>query len=224
MKRYLCLISCLFLLWGCAPKSVPAWKTASFHHLERYKNCFLSGREQLAAIYFQRAIDEIKSSGNLSLLMTAYLTRSALHVAVLEAPISRDYLEAAKAAPNDDHRDYYLLLEGKFAEVQKSRLPSSYQNVAAALEEGREEKISEAVREIQDDLSRLIAIGLVIRYCGENEAILSRALDVASVNGWRKPLFIYLDRLKSFYEKKNEKDKAENIRLKIELLKPSGNG
>jgi len=198
---------------------LPEWRTASFNHLEQYKKYFLSGREELAAIHFQKAIDEIKSSGNLSLLATAYLTRSALRTAVLEAPQIKEYLEVVEAGPDDDHKDYYLLLEGKFAQIQKTNLPTAYQDLAAVLEGGNEERISGAIFEIQDDLSRLIAIGLVVRYRMENEAILTGAVDLASANGWRKPLLIYMARLESSYQKRNEKDEAEKIRLKMELLK-----
>jgi len=53
----------------------------------------------------------------------------------------------------------------------------------------------------------------------ENEAILTGAVDLASANGWRKPLLIYMARLESSYQKRNEKDEAEKIRLKMELLK-----
>jgi len=219
MKRYLVLIGCLLLLCGCASKSLPEWRTASFNHLEQYKKYFLSGREELAAIHFQKAIDEIKSSGNLSLLATAYLTRSALRTAVLEAPQIKEYLEVVEAGPDDDHKDYYLLLEGKFAQIQKTNLPTAYQDLAAVLEGGNEERISGAIFEIQDDLSRLIAIGLVVRYRMENEAILTGAVDLASANGWRKPLLIYMARLEYSYQKRNEKDEAEKIRLKMELLK-----
>jgi len=224
MKRYLAagLISFLLLLYGCASKSVPEWKTASFNHLEQYKKYFLAGREQLAAIHFQKAVDEIKKSGNLSLLMTAYLTRSALQVAVLEAPRNTEYLEIAKIDPADDQdnqKDYVLLLAGKFDQLQKNNLPAAYQDLAAVLEGGNEERIPWTIREIQDDLSRLIAIGLVVRYRMEDEAILSSAVDLSSANGWRKPLLIYLDRLESFYRKIDQDDKAERIRLKSELLK-----
>lgn len=219
MKRYFGLISCLFLLWGCGLKSIPEWRTASFNHLEQYKKYFLTGREQLAAIHFQKAVNELKGSGNLSLLMTVYLTRSALHVAILEAPQGEEYLEIAKVWPSDDHQDYYFLLEGRFAEIQKSSLPTSYQDLVTTIEEGNAKRITETIRNIQDDLSRLIAIGVVVRYGVVNEAILTQAVDLASVNGWRKPLLIYLNRLKSFYETTGKRDQAEIIRLKIELLK-----
>lgn len=220
MKRHLGLISCCLLLFlGCTAKSVPDWKSASFNHLEQYKKYFLSGRDQLATIQFQKAVDEIKNSGNLSLLATAYLTRSALRVAVLEPPQNREYLEILKADPTDDQKDYYLLLEGKFAEIQKNNLPASYQDLAEALEGGNEERITIAVLDIPDDLSRLIAVGLVARYRVENEAVLTSAVDLASRNGWRKPLLIYLARLESYHQRINETDKAEKIRRKIELLK-----
>jgi hypothetical protein len=219
MKRYLGLLSCcLLLLLGCAAKAVPEWRTDSFNSLEQYKTCFLSGKDQLATIHFQRAIDEIKSSGDLSLLMTAYLTRSALQIAVLETPDQRDYLETAKAAPEDEQINYYLLLEGKFAELKKSKLPASYWDLAAALEKGEKEAISGAVGAIHDDLSRLVATGLAVRYRMEDEALLTGAVDLASTHGWRKPLLIYLDRLKTYYRKNQNWDQEEKIRLKMEIL------
>ena len=220
MKRHLVLIGFfLLIICGCSAKTAPEWKAASFYHLEEYKKLFLDGKDQLAAIHFQRAIDELKSSGNLSLLMTVYLTRSALQVSVLDVPDNREYLETAKAAPDEDSHQYYLLLEGKFAQLKINRLPAPYQGLAAALEKRDEGDVLEEINGIKDDLSRLIAIGLAVRHQVENEAILTNAVDLASANGWRKPLLVYLDRLKSFYLKSNEPDKAEQIRLKIELLK-----
>jgi len=219
MKRTLVLIHCFFLLLcSCSAHSVPAWKTASFNHLEQYKASFLSGKDRPAAFHFQKAIEEIKSSGDLSLLMTAYLTRSALQIAVLEVPDQRDYLATAKAAPADPQKDYYLLLEGKFAQLQRGNLPPAYQDLAAALEKGQEERITEEVSAIDEDLSRLIATGLAVRFQGENEALLTGAVEASSVHGWRKPLLRYLDRLESFYRKNQAPDKAEHIRLKLELL------
>jgi len=53
MKRYLVLIGLSAAVIRVASKSVPEWKTASFNHMEQYKNYFLSGREQLASIHFQ---------------------------------------------------------------------------------------------------------------------------------------------------------------------------
>jgi len=220
MKRYLGLISfCLLLFCGCAAQSVPDWRTASFNALEQYKNEFLSGKDPMAAVHFQRTIDELKSSGDLSLLMTAYLTRSALQIAVLETPDYRGYIDAAKADPADGQKNYYLFLEGKFAQLQKSELPTPYQDLATALEKGEQEDISDAVGEIQDDLSRLIATGVAIRYRMEDEALLNGAVELASTHGWRKALLIYLDRLKSYYRKNQNADQEEKIRLKMECLK-----
>jgi len=219
MKRYLGLLSCcLLLLLGCSAKAVPEWRTTSFNSLEQYKTCFLSGKDSLATLHFQRAIDEIKSSGDLSLLMTAYLSRSALQIAVLETPAQRDYLETAKAAPEEELKNYYLLLEGKFDQIEIIMLPPSYQDLAAALEKGEKADVSGAVGAIHDDLSRLIATGLAVRYRMEDEALLTGAVDLASAHGWRKPLLIYLDRLKTYYRKNQNRDQEEKIRLKMEIL------
>lgn len=219
MKRTVGLIHCLLLLLcGCGAHAVPEWKAASFNHLEQYRASFLSGKDRQAAFHFQKAVEEIKSSGDLSLLMTAYLTRSALQIAVLEVPDQRDYLAAAKAAPADSQKDYYLLLEGKFVELQRGNLPPAYRDLAAALEREQEERITAEVSAIEEDLSRLIATGLVVRFRGENEALLTGAVEVSSVHGWRKPLLRYLGRLESFYRNNQASDKADKIRLKLELL------
>ncbi|SEM61834.1 hypothetical protein SAMN04489760_12720 [Syntrophus gentianae] len=223
MKRYLGLICCcLLLLCGCAAQSIPEWRTDSFNSLEKYKDEFLAGKEHLAEVHFQKAVDEIKSSGDLTLLMTAHLTRSALQIAVLETPDFRNYLEIAKADPADadEQKNYYLLLEGKFDSLQKDKLPKPYQDLAEVLEKGDQKEISQVVGEIQDDLSRLIATGLAVRNGREDEALLTGAVDLASSHGWRKPLLIYLNRLKSYYRENQNWEKEEKIRLKMELLTP----
>ncbi|OPY89997.1 MAG: hypothetical protein A4E72_00886 [Syntrophus sp. PtaU1.Bin208] len=223
MKKDLILICCcLLLLCGCAAQKVPEWRTDSFHSLEKYKNDFLTGKDHLAEVHFQKAVEEIKSSGDLALLMTACLTRSALQIAVLETPDFRNYLEIAKADPADadEQKNYYLLLAGKFDSLAKEQLPIPYQDLAGVLEKGDRKEISRVIGNIQDDLSRLIATGLAVRNGREDEALLTGAVDLASLHGWRKPLLIYLNRLKSYYRENQNQEKEEKIRLKLELLTP----
>ena len=84
MRKIICLMLFTFLLVGCgSSKPVPEWTDASVNQLENYKKSYLSGKERIAEAYFDKAVDEIKSSGDLDILARAYLTKYAVQVAVL---------------------------------------------------------------------------------------------------------------------------------------------
>lgn len=71
MKRtVLPLLLLLLLLVGaaCTSRPAPEWLSAGHRHLEIYKEDVLSGRnEDLAEIHFQRALAEIRRSGDAAL-------------------------------------------------------------------------------------------------------------------------------------------------------------
>jgi len=47
---------------------------------------------------------------------------------------------------------------------------------------------------------------------------LQRAVTVASAQGWKKALLAYLQRLKFYYESKQQNDKALEIEQRVKLI------
>jgi len=220
MKKIIYLMIVSFLLFGCgSSKPIPDWTNASFDQLDNYKTCYLSGRERIAEAYFNKAVDEIKKGGDLEILARAYLTKYAVQVAVLEAFDDGEYLRIDAVAPVLQNRAFYIFLKGSFDKVDEKLLPQQYGGFLIAFQNGNAEDIANEISKMDNPLSKLIAIGLLVQKNKYDERNLKIAIDAASYNGWRKALLVYLEKLQSFYETKNEPEKAANVGQKIRLLK-----
>lgn len=219
MKKIVYLLTFSILLLGCGSKQVPDWTKASFNQLENYKKNYLSGKEQSAELYFNKAIDEIKKSGDLEILARAYLTQYAVHVAVIEAFDDGEYLRIDALQPVLQNRNFYNFLKGSFDTVDERLLPQQYDGFLRAFRKGKIEDIAHEISRIEDPLSKLIAVGLLVKKNTYDEGVLKIAIDTASHNGWKRALLVYLDKLQSFYEMKKETQKAANIEQKIQLIK-----
>ena len=220
MKKIVCLIIFSMLLIGCgSSKPVPDWTNASFNQLNNYKKSYLSGRESIAEVYFSRAVDEVKRSGDMEILARIYLTKYAVQVAVLEAFDDGEYLKIDAVASVSQNRNFYNFLKGSFDKVDEGLLPSKYGGFLRAFRKGNVEDIANEISSMGDSLSKLITIGLLIQKNKYDEGVLQIAIDAASYNGWKKALLVYLGRLQAFYEKKKEPEKAANIEQRINILK-----
>ncbi|HVO65906.1 MAG TPA: hypothetical protein VMT12_05410 [Syntrophales bacterium] len=220
MKKIACLMIFSILLIGCSSsKPVPEWTNASFNQLDNYKKSYLSGRDSIAEVYFNRAVDEVKSSGNLEILARVYLTKCAVQIAVLEPFDDREYLRIDAASHVLQNTNFYYFLKGSFDKVDEKLLPQQYIGFLRAFRKGKAEDIANEISSIDDPLSRLITIGLLVQKNGDDERVLQIAIDAASYNGWKKALLVYLGRLQFFYEKTKKLEKAANIKQQIDILK-----
>jgi alkylhydroperoxidase/carboxymuconolactone decarboxylase family protein YurZ len=220
MRRIICLIVFSFLLVGCGTsKPVPEWKDASFNKLDSYKKSYLSGKERIAKAYFNKAVDEIKSSGDLEILARAYLTKYACQVAVLEEFDDREYLKIDAVEPVLQNKNFYSFLEGAFDNVDENQLPEQYVGFLRAFKNGKKDEIAHEISKMDNSLSKLIAIGLLAKKNTADEIELNLAIDIASQNGWKKALLAYLSKLQSFYVMNNKPEKAAHIAERIQLIK-----
>jgi hypothetical protein len=220
MRKILWLLLVLLLLAGCASRPAPEWIGASYNHLERYKEHYLRGNESLADKSFQKAFEEIKSSGDIDAMAKACLIKIAVRTAALEAFDDREYLRPAAVLPTLPYVHYYSFLKGSFEKVDVNELPGQYRHFLKALLTGNRIDIEREASLIEDPLSRLIAAGLIVRDRQESEALLNGAIETASRQGWKKPLLAYLTKLEIFYDSKKELKKAADVRKRLELIGP----
>ena len=209
-----------FLLVGCgSSKPVPDWTDASFNQLDNYKKSYLSGKERIAEAYFNKAVDEIKSSGDLEILARAYLTKYAVHVAVLEAFDDREYMRIDAVEPILQNKNFYSFLKGAFDNVDEKLLPQQYAGFLRAFQSGKKDDVAHEISKMDNPLSKLIALGLLVQKNKNDETDLKLAIDIASHNGWKKALLAYLFKLQSFYKTNNKPDKADHVEERIQLIK-----
>jgi hypothetical protein len=187
--------------------------------LENYKKNYLSGKDRIAELQFNKAVDEIKKSGNLEILGRAYLTKYAVHIAVLETFDEREYLTIEALEPALQNRMFYNFLKGSFDKVDESLLPGQYKGVLKVFRKGKYEDAAHEISKMEDSLSKLIVAGLLIQKNTYDEGVLKIAIDTAAQNGWKKALLAYLEKLVLLYETKKEAEKASNITQRIQLLK-----
>jgi hypothetical protein len=220
MKKFFILLIFITSLFGCGgSKQIPDWINASFNNLENYKKNYLIGKDRIAELQFNKAIDEIKKSGNLEILGRAYLTKYAVHIAVLEVFDDTEYLKIDALQPALQNRTFYNFLKGSFDKIDESLLPRQYDNVLKIFRKGQPEDAAKEISKMEDPLSRLIVAGLFVQKYNYDEGILKVAIDTASQNGWKKALLVYLEKLLLLYETKKEPEKAANIAQRIQLIK-----
>jgi len=208
-------------LWACgASEPVPDWTIAAFHRLEDFKKAYLEGNEKIGELQFQKAVGEIKKSGDLDILAKAYLTRMAVRTACLEPPGGEGYRKIAEVETSETHRVFHDFLAGKMGERDILLLPERYREAASCIARGDAKGTVSALRRISDPLSRLIAAGVAVKTGSADEETLQLAVATASREGWKKALLAYLERLRDLYEKSGHPDKAEAIARRMALLSP----
>lgn len=220
MRKIICLMMLSILLVGCgSSKPVPDWTDASFNQLDNYKKSYLSGKERIAEAYFNKAVDEIKNGGDLDILARAYLTKYACQVAVLEAFDDSEYLRIDAVEPVLQNKIFYGFLNGAFDSVDEKLLPQQYEGFLRAFKSGKKEDVAREISKMDNPLSKLIAVGLLVKKNKDEEIDLKFAIDIASQNGWKKALLAYLGKLQSFYMTNNDPDKAAHVEARIQLIK-----
>ncbi len=223
--NFFCPLTLLFIylsLWtGCCgtPKPIPDWLNTSYYKLESYKKSYLMGNEKIAALQFKGLLSEVKKTGDLQVLGTVYLTRLALQTAVLEEMTDKAYRQLDEVSPDPQNRSFYAFLKGETARVDESLLPRQYRGVLRNLRPGSDADPWREIAEMEEPLSQLIAIGVVMRFRPDDEALMMKALDTASRQGWKKAVLVYLKRLQAYYEGKKELSKAQAIGQRLDLIR-----
>lgn len=218
LSRCMIIIVVFMSLGGCVSRAVPGWQTASFNHMETFKQYYLAGDEKNADIYFLKAITEIKKSGRMDILARSYLTKYAVQTASLEEISGTEFLEVNNVHPDRINMNFYIFLTGNFDAVNKETLPSRYQHFILTLQDGTINDLNHDIAHIKDPLSRLIAAGLTIKHRRYNEATLQIALETASVEGWKRAVMAYLKKIQSLYEKNGHTEKVERIQQQLNIL------
>lgn len=219
MKKLPFLIVVLLICACGGAGQIPVWKEKGYSQLDEYKNSFLTGSEESTEPHFLKATREIAAGNDLGLLTVAYLTKYALHTASLEPFDASEFAKLYRLEPHPADMAYCHFLKGNFSAVDPKELPARYAGVLKAASRRDAATAGREIAAIDDPLSRLIACGVWTRYLFADEAILQIGIDTASANGWRRPLWAYLERLQSYYLENGDSAKANRVSERLKLLK-----
>ncbi len=206
-------LSTLIVLAACSSKPAPLWQATAHTQLTNYIESYLSGDDRFAAAHFEKALDEIRKTGDPVLMGRALLTRCALETASLAG----DECAVDPAFRTDpENAAYYAFVSGH--PHSSPALPKRYRAVAAAIEKRDAAATHDAIADMEDAVSRLVAVGVAVRHGIEDTAIFEAGAATASANGWERPLAAYLSRLRTLYETAKDPVGTASVEARIKTL------
>lgn len=200
---------------ACSHTTVPEWEERAHDGFEQYLHSYFAG-DRSADRDFGKAMDALASTGKLELRARGELIRCALATAALDFARCESW-EALRsdAAPRD--RAYGALLSGALDSVDAQALPPQYMALAEARDaSGRKE----ALKRIEDPVSRLIGAGALFRSGELSPEGIALAVDTASEHGWRRPLLAWLAAQAKIAETAGDAAALDRIRRRIDLVAP----
>lgn len=167
----------------------PDWKLSARDALNAFERHYLAGDTRLAEQEFARAKAEIARTGRGDLLARAELVRCAARVASLEFDDCPGF-DALRADAGAEEVAYAEYLAGRG------------ERVAA-----------------EEPLSRLVAAGAQFRSGKITPAGIGAAVEIASAEGWRRPLLAWLGVQAKRAESHGDREALLRIERRINLIK-----
>jgi len=177
------------LLSGCAGGAPqPDWQLNAKTALDSFQQRYLRGDTRAAEAEFERAKAELGSTGNPALVARAELVRCAARAASLEFDNCPGF-EKLRADAGAEELAYAEYLAGR------------------------------GQRAASDDvLSRLVFLGVQFNSGKANPENISTAIDIASAQGWRRPLLAWLGVQEKRAEAAGDREALERVRRRIALV------
>jgi len=181
-------LALILLATGCGGTQPLDWQANAASALQSFQRHYFSGETATAEADFNSARSELARTGRPDLIARAELVRCAVRTASLDF---------------DDCPGFEALRYGASAEE------AAYADYLAG--RGR--------RSVGDDpLSRLVAAGVSLKNGSINPAGISAAVDVASAQGWRRPLLAWLGVQEKRAADAGDSETAARIRRRIDLI------
>lgn len=186
---FLAALASAALVAGCAGGPTPPdWQLDARAALQGFEKHYLEGNTKVAEAEFARAKDEIRRTGRGDLLARAELIRCAARTASLEIDNCPGF-EALRREAGAEELAYADYLAGM------GKHPVT-----------------------EDALSRLVAAGVAFRTTTVTPAQIAAAIDLASAQGWRRPLLAWLEVEARRAEASGDREAAERLRRRIAIV------
>ena len=188
LLRALVLLPFVFF-WGCSSAPVPPdWQLNSVSALNAFQAHYLKGDTRAADIEFERAKAELASTGNPMLMARAELVRCAARAASLEFDNCPGFEKLRRDAGAE---------ELAYADYLAGRMDRSATD---------------------DPLSKLILSGVRLNSNKIAPPEISAAVDIASAQGWRRPLLAWLGVQEKRAEAAGNREALEFVRRRLALV------
>lgn len=175
-------------LAGCSSAPPPPeWQTNAVGSLQVFQNRYLTGDTKGAEDAFAFARSELSATGRADLVARAELIRCAAQVASLVFDPCVGF-EALRADAGADERSYADYLEGRISRAATA-----------------------------EPLSQLVGYGVQMRTARITPQGIAAAADIASGQGWRRPLLAWLGVQLKRAEAAGDGETAARLRRRIEL-------
>ena len=207
-------VSALLLAACAGGPQPPDWQLEAKGSMDRSVAAYMEGNSRVEMAELGRARTQLTRSGRADLLATAELLHCATRVAslVLDEPCTG--FEKLREDATDAQRAYADYLKGQVQPQGIALLPEA-QRRAAAGDAG-------AVTAIADPLSKLVAAGVMLQAGKASPAVITQAIDAASVQGWRRPLLAWLTLQAQRAQLAGDAAAADAVRRRITLIESGG--
>jgi len=187
--RYQAAVALVALAAACSNNPpVLDWQQNAFDSLQVFQRLYLSGDTAGAETEFKRARAELTATGRADLVARAELVRCAAQVASLVFEPCKGF-EALRQDAGAEERAYADYLEGRAARIASG-----------------------------EPLSRLVAYGVQLRSTTIDPQGIAAAVDIASGQGWRRPLLAWLGVQLKRAEQAGDSETATRLKRRIELV------
>lgn len=182
-------LALIALAAGCASgPSAPEWQASSAQAMQGFQRLYFAGSTRAAELEFARARRELASTGRADLVARAELVRCAVRAASLEYDPCPGF-EALREEAGREERAYADYLAGKGSH-----------------------------RPADEPLSRLVAHAVRLRTGEISPQGIAAAVDIASAQGWRRPLLAWLGVQLARAEASGDSETAARVRRRMELV------
>lgn len=214
MPRALGLVAaaaCALAVTACGNRPPqPDWQLDAFGSMRRAAQAWLVGDGRIEAIEFARARANVQRTGRIDLLARLELARCAWRVASLRFDDCGAFVEIEQDAAAPE-RAYAAYLSGaSLPAAEVALLPQAQRAVAGG--------DVAALDRIEDPLSRMVAAGVLMRRGAATPATIATAIEVASAQGWRRPLVAWLEVQASRAAAAGGAEEAAKLRRRIDIV------
>jgi hypothetical protein len=182
-------LALILLLAACAGgPQAPDWQMNAAQALQSFQRHYFAGNTSIAEAEFRSARAELARTGRADLIARAELVRCAVRAASLE-------FDECPA----------------FEKLRESARPEELAYANYLLGKGTH-------RVNDEPLSRLVAAAVQLRSGGITPAGIGAAVDIASAQGWRRPLLAWLGVQEKRAADGGDGETAARIRRRIDLI------